>query len=84
MVCKVTIHRLPRHAALCRSTPAKVCRSKVPCCERVSNPTSILGRRSADVSYSFLWGFILFMHVVCDNFAKLAVVRFFLGMAEAM
>ncbi|KAL6241218.1 hypothetical protein RBB50_011897 [Rhinocladiella similis] len=31
-----------------------------------------------------LWGVILFMHVVCDNWAKLMVVRFFLGMAEAI
>lgn len=31
-----------------------------------------------------LWGVILFMHVVCNNWAKLMVVRFFLGMAEAM
>ncbi|KAK6385596.1 uncharacterized protein PV06_08172 [Exophiala oligosperma] len=31
-----------------------------------------------------LWGVILFMHVVCNNWAKLMVVRFFLGMAEAI
>ncbi|KAI1621289.1 MFS transporter [Exophiala viscosa] len=32
----------------------------------------------------FWWGVILFMHVVCDSFAKLMAVRFFLGMAEAI
>ncbi|KAL2434582.1 putative transporter [Exophiala dermatitidis] len=32
----------------------------------------------------FIWGVILFMHVVCNNWAKLMVVRFFLGMAEAI
>jgi MFS family permease len=31
-----------------------------------------------------LWSFILFMHVVCDSWAKLMVVRFFLGTVEGM
>ncbi|KIW12276.1 hypothetical protein PV08_09553 [Exophiala spinifera] len=32
----------------------------------------------------FFWGVILFMHVVCDSWAKLMAVRFFLGMAESI
>ncbi|KAL4898200.1 MFS general substrate transporter [Aspergillus ambiguus] len=32
----------------------------------------------------FLWGFILFMHIVCENWAGLMAVRFFLGMAEGV
>ncbi|KAJ6447308.1 MFS transporter, ACS family, allantoate permease [Purpureocillium lavendulum] len=32
----------------------------------------------------FLWGVILFLHVVCDNWGKLMTVRFFLGMAEGV
>lgn len=32
----------------------------------------------------FLWGVILFMHIVCKNWASLMVVRFFLGMAEGI
>ncbi|KAL5356742.1 major facilitator superfamily domain-containing protein [Aspergillus floccosus] len=32
----------------------------------------------------FLWGVILFMHIVCKNWAGLMVVRFFLGMAEGI
>ncbi|KAH8649204.1 MFS transporter [Xylariales sp. PMI_506] len=30
----------------------------------------------------FLWSFILFMHATCDNWPKLMVVRFFLGLVE--
>lgn len=32
----------------------------------------------------FLWSVILFMHVVCDSWAKLMVVRFFLGVVEGL
>lgn len=32
----------------------------------------------------FVWGFILFMHVVCRNWSGLMAVRFFLGMAEGV
>jgi MFS family permease len=32
----------------------------------------------------FLWSVILFMHVVCDNWAKLMAVRFFLGVIEGL
>ncbi|KAJ6172192.1 MFS transporter ACS family allantoate permease [Penicillium chermesinum] len=32
----------------------------------------------------FLWGVILFMHVVCKNWSGLMAVRFFLGMAEGI
>lgn len=30
------------------------------------------------------WGIIIFMTVLCDSFAKLMVVRFLLGAAEAL
>jgi MFS family permease len=32
----------------------------------------------------FLWSIILFMHVVCDSWPKLMVVRFFLGTVEGL
>ncbi|KAJ5624269.1 MFS transporter ACS family allantoate permease [Penicillium lagena] len=32
----------------------------------------------------FCWGIILFMHVICKNWAGLMAVRFFLGMAEGV
>lgn len=32
----------------------------------------------------FVWGVILFMHVVCHNWGGLMAVRFFLGMAEGV
>ncbi|CAK7223150.1 hypothetical protein SBRCBS47491_005107 [Sporothrix bragantina] len=32
----------------------------------------------------FIWGVILFMHVVCHNWGGLMAVRFFLGMAEGV
>lgn len=33
---------------------------------------------------SFIWGVILFLHVVCNSWGKLMAVRFFLGMAEGV